>query len=532
MAHAELASHVIFTFDEFELDLACGELRRGAAIVPLEPRAFALLSVLVEHHDRLVTREELIDTAWDGRIVSDAAISTGVKSVRKALGDDGTRQKYVRTLHGRGFRFVGPVRLAAARGGEPTVVETEAPAAAPGKKPAEAHRPSLAILPFGLLGRTENFNAIGDAIPAELISSLSRLRWLRVVARGSSFRFREREPDFRTIRTSLGANYCLSGIVEIFGKSLAVEVELVDTRSGGVVWGERFPAKVDDIHDIRARIVSQVIAALELHIPLNEANQARLRAPDDLDAWGEYHIGLQHMYRFNRSDNAIAAARFERATSLDPHFARAFAARSFTSFQDAFLKYSGDPERARSDALRFAQKGMELDPLDPFANFNLARTFWLEGNPDGGLDMLDRAVLLSPNFSHGLYARAWTDVMAGRGARARASVTEAIELSPLDPFLYAMQATRGLSYLVEGDFQRAALWAEKGARAPGAHFLIGAIAIAAHELNQDSAKADYWSRNVRARREDASLKHFFTAFPFSDPDLRAQLAGALGNHGF
>ena len=112
MIDADGVSRVIFTFDEFELDIACGELRRGPAVVPLEPRAFALLSVLVEHHDRLVTREEIIDTAWDGRVVSEAAISTGVKTVRKALGDDGVRQQYIRTLRGRGFRFVGRVRIA------------------------------------------------------------------------------------------------------------------------------------------------------------------------------------------------------------------------------------------------------------------------------------------------------------------------------------------------------------------------------------------------------------------------------------
>lgn len=523
---------MIFTFDEFELDIACAELRRGSDIVPVEPRAFALLSVLVEHHDRLVTREEIIDSAWDGRIVSDAAIATCVKAARKALGDDGTCQKYIRTVHGRGFRFVGQVRLASVRSGNATAVETGVRSSTSGEAPADEHRPSIAIIPFGLLGNAEDFNAIGDAIPAELISSLSRLRWLRVMARGSCFRFRDREPDFTTIHNTLGANYCLSGIVEIFGRSVAVEVELVDIRSNTVIWSDRFPAKTDDIHDIRARIVSDVIAALELHIPLNEANRARLQPPGDLNAWSEYHIGLQHMFRFNRSDNAIAAARFERATSLDPHFARAYAARSFTSFQDAFLKYSSDTRLARTDALRFAQKGMELDPLDPFANFNLARTFWLEGNPDGGLDMLDRAVLLSPNFAHGLYARAWTDAMACRGAQARASVTEAIRLSPLDPFLYAMQATLGLSYLIEGDFERAAAWAEKAARAPGAHFLIGAIAIAAHELNRDPTMAAYWSHNVRARREDASLNHFFTAFPFSDPDFRTRLAAALKQHGF
>jgi Flp pilus assembly protein TadD len=122
--------------------------------------------------------------------------------------------------------------------------------------------------------------------------------------------------------------------------------------------------------------------------------------------------------------------------------------------------------------------------------------------------------------------------MAGRGARARNSLAEAMQLSPLDPFLYAMQSSWGLSYLVEGDYENAALWAEKGARAPGAHFLIGAIAMVAHELNHDTTRAIYWRDNVKARRSDASIDHFFTAFPFSDEAFRARLAKALERHGF
>lgn len=522
---------MIFVFDQFELDLQRGELRHSNTEVPLEPRAFSLLCLLVENHDRLVTRDEIIEKAWDGRIVSDSAISTGIKSVRKALGDDGVSQKYVRTIRGRGLRFVARVRIlpthnAVAVGAEPAdepKIQTAQPEA--------IHRPSIAILPFSLLGYSDTYSAIADAIPAELISSMSRLRWLWVVARGSTFRFRSRDVDVDAIRETLGANYCLTGVVEIFGKNIAIAVELVDTRSRIVIWSERFPSKIDDIHETRTSIVSHVIAALELHIPLQEANRARLNAPEDLDAWSEYHIGLQHMYRFNQNDNAIAAGHFERATTLDPRFARAFAARSFTSFQDAFLKYSPDSGRSKDDARRFAEKSVELDPVDPFSNFNLARTFWLVGSPDGGIEMLERAVQLSPNFAQGFYARAWTDVMAGRGATARTSVTTAIALSPLDPFLYAMQSTLGISHLIEGDYEQAAHWAERGARAPGAHFLIGAIAAAAHQLNGDAAMTKYWVENVRKRRKDVSAEHFFTAFPFSDEKFRLKLAKALQEAG-
>ncbi|HMB72971.1 MAG TPA: transcriptional regulator, partial [Gammaproteobacteria bacterium] len=260
---------------------------------------------------------------------------------------------------------------------------------------------------------------------------MSRLRWLRVIARGSSFRFRNRDIDFDAVRSALGVGYVITGAVEIFGSKLAVVVELIDADTHNVVWSERIPSQIDDVHEIRAQIVRDVIAALELHIPFNEAEKARLSSPSALDAWGEYHIGLQHMYRFNRTDNEIAAARFERATAADPRFSRAFAARSFTSFQSAFLKYSPEPQKDAENALRFAERSVEIDPLDPFGNFNLARTHWLEGDPDGGLALLARAIEVNPNFAQGHYASAWTDAIAGRGDSARTSIDVAIALSPL-----------------------------------------------------------------------------------------------------
>lgn len=187
---------------------------------------------------------------------------------------------------------------------------------------------------------------------------------------------------------------------------LAVTVELADTRSHAVIWSDRFSGGIGDIHQIRTGISDQVISALELHIPLNEARRARLQPPETLDAWDIYHLGLQHMYRFNRADNLQAALHFEHASRLDPNFARAYAARSFTSFQSAFLKYAPDRAREVENARRFAESCLELDPLDPFGNFTLGRAHWLQGDPEAGLPWIDRAISLSPNFAQGFYAHA------------------------------------------------------------------------------------------------------------------------------
>src|SRR5690606_20265243 len=137
------------------------------------------------------------------------------------------------------------------------------------------------------------------ALPAELISELSRLRWLFVTARGSSFRLRVAESDMCEIGRLLRVRYCLAGTIEFLDGRVAVTVELVDTLDEGVVWAERFTGRIDDVHAIRAEICSKVLVALEVQIPFHEAVLARRNPSENIDAWSVYHLGLQHMYRFN-----------------------------------------------------------------------------------------------------------------------------------------------------------------------------------------------------------------------------------------
>src|SRR4051812_26874836 len=183
--HGEQA--MIHVFDAFELDPARVELRRNGAPVHVELQVFALLVLLVENRERMVSKDEIIEKVWDGRIVSDAAVSSRIKSARQALGDDGATQRAIRTVHGQGLRFVAQVRTIVPREDAPSPVSGGSDAPAPILGEA---RPSIAILPFRLLGAPGPHAAIADAIPHDLIASLSRLRWLFVIARGSSFRFR------------------------------------------------------------------------------------------------------------------------------------------------------------------------------------------------------------------------------------------------------------------------------------------------------------------------------------------------------
>lgn len=520
---------MIYRFEPFTLDLSLGQLSRGGEEVPVEPRAFALLRYLVENRDRLITKDELVETVWDGRFITDTAISTLIKTARRVLDDDGKTQRLIRTVHGRGFRFVADVEEIVAA----EVMQEPAPnEATDGSLKEPAQQPSIAVLPFRRTGQTEAYGAIADAIPSELISSLSRLRWLKVVARGSTFRFRDETPDMDAIRTKLGATYCLTGDVEIFGSNLALTAELADTRDGHIVWGDRMAGKVDDVHRMRTDIVNLVTSAMEMHISLNEAERARLRTPQTLDTWSLYHLGLRHMYRFNATDNAIAADHFAQAVKRDPNFARAHAARSFTSFQSAFVNYGSDRDADIGNARRHAERCLELDPMDPFGNFTYGRSFWLENDHESGQTFLERAIGLSPSFSHGMYAHAFTNLMAGRGAEAIEKLDRAIALSPLDPFLYAMQSAKGFSLAHSGDLDEACHWLDMGSRQPGAHYLVSIIAAAVNKIAERDEQARYWAERTRQLRPDASIEQFVVAYPLRDHRMRREVHAALRDLGF
>lgn len=520
---------MLYLFEDFELDTRTVELRRGQRRVSVEPQVFSLLLLLTANHDRMVSKEEILEKVWDSRIVSDSALASRIKSARRAVGDDGKTQRVIRTVHGKGFHFVATVTEAAVARSTAVVEHHALVPSSEATAPSMARdsRPSLAVLPFRLLGDARPVAAIADALPDELISELARLHWLLVIARGSSFRFRSVSPDAEEVGKLLGVRYCLSGVVEVTGRDMAMTVRLVDTRSSAVIWAESFRGALQDVHELRATLRGQLLAALEIRIPRHEAEVARFSAPQAIDAWASYHLGLQHMYRFNRRDNAVAAQWFERAVARDPEFARAHAGLSFVRFQNAFLRYQSDIEEETRRARGSAERGLELDPLDPFVNFTMGRTFWLEGDLEGSLPWLERATDVSPNYAHGIYAQAWAHTLAGREEKGRENADLAMALSPLDPLHYAMLATRALAHLGRGEDLDAAHWAERAARSPGAHVLIAMIAVAAHSAAGDDERARSWAARVHAYDANIGHSEFFRAFPLAVSNTRGRVAKAL-----
>jgi tetratricopeptide (TPR) repeat protein len=266
-------------------------------------------------------------------------------------------------------------------------------------------------------------------------------------------------------------------------------------------------------------IGDRIVASIANQIELAERNRAILKAPESLDAWEAHHRGLWHMYRFNREDNEHARQHFEKAVQLDPTFARAHAGLSFTHFQKAFLGW-GERTHEVERAYGAAAHALLADEQDPAAHWAMGRALWLRGQVDPSLTELDTSVELSPNFALGHYTLAFIHAQSGDPLAAIRETDHSRDLSPFDPLLFAMLATRALALVRLGRYDEAADWASKAALRPNAH--VHVLGIAAHCLalaerdEQARATAAQIRLQVPGYRED----DYLAAFRFS-PDAEA-----------
>ena len=223
---------------------------------------------------------------------------------------------------------------------------------------------------------------------------------------------------------------------------------------------------------------------------------------------------------------------FEHAVKHDKNFARAHAGLSFVHFQTAFMRQTDDIPGEIALARSCAQRGLDIDPLDPFANFTMGRSYWLDSDLDSARTWLARATSLSPNYAQGIYALAWTNTIAGDEQDGRDQLDLAMRLSPLDPLYYAMLGARGFTYIARGEYKKATTWTEQAARSPGAHVFMAVLAAATQSLAGDKVKAAAWAADVRERGPHIGSTDFFRGYPVRAEPMRTEIAAALEELGF
>lgn len=514
---------MIYAFETYRLDAARQELFADGSAVHIQPQVFDLLLLLVANAHRVVSRDEIIEKVWKGRIVSDDAVSSRIRDIRRVLEDTQRDPGFIRTIRGRGFRFEADVSVRAQASAVADTEASPAPTTAEAEVPERDLRPSIAVLPFQRNGDQEGFVAIEEAIPRELISTLASLRWIKVVSHGSAFQFRGTHIDLTEVSRILNVRYCMTGIVEIQGRNITIDTEISDTRTAEVIWATRKTADVDDIQALRAEIAANIILVAELEIPHHEATRLGFFETENLDAWSALHLGFRHMNRFNRADNAVAEQMLTHAVTLDPTLARGYSGLAFVRFQNAFMRYSSDRQAEADKARHFAEQSVSLQPRDPFGNFMMGRIHWLASDPEGSKHWFRQSIDASPNYTWGYYGSSWANVFTDAFDDALKDADKAIDLSPIDPFRPGMTGNKMWIYIHEGDYPSAVKWAEIAARTPWAHAGMAMFAAASHWLNGNEKAATWWKSEALRRDPKFDTDHLLSLVPANSATFRRML---------
>src|SRR5262245_17714725 len=289
-------------FGDCVLDPDRRELRRASGVVSIGPQVFDLLQHLIQNRTRVVSKDDLLEAVWGGRIVSESTITSHINAARTAIGDTGQDQRLIRTVARKGFRFVGEVKDASASGAAET-----APAVA--QRPlALPDKPSIAVLPFVNMSGDAEQDYFADGMVEDIITALSHIRWLFVIARNSSFTYKGRASDVKQIGQDLGVRYVLEGSVRKAANRVRMTGQLIHAETGGHLWAERYEGSLDDVFELQDRITQNVVAAIAQELERAEIQRAKRKPTESLDAYDYFLRGMASFHAGTpaSADEAIA----------------------------------------------------------------------------------------------------------------------------------------------------------------------------------------------------------------------------------
>ncbi len=456
-----------FRFEDCMLDADRRELTRASAAVAVGPQVFDLLLHLVANRERVVSKDDLLDAVWHGRIVSESTLTSHINAARTAIGDSGQEQKLIRTVARKGFRFVAEVREV---GSEPEI--EAAPLALPDK-------PSIAVLPFVNMSGDAAQDYFADGMVEDIITALSHVRWLFVIARNSSFSYRGRPCDMKQIGRELGVRYLLEGSVRKAADRVRITGQLIDAETGGHLWAERYEGTLGDVFELQDRITESVVGAIVQELERAEIERAKRKATENLDAYDYFLRGMASFHVSTRDNVDRALASFHKAVELDPDYASAYGMAAWCLFWRRVNGWTTDYARETAEGTRLARLAVDLGKNDAVALTrgghalaHFSRDFAT------GIDFLDKALVLNPNLAAAWFLGGFLRVWRGSPDEAIERFERAMRLSPLDAEMFRMQTGVAFAHFIARRFDAACLWAERAYRDVPT-FMLAAAAIAA-----------------------------------------------------
>ncbi len=506
------ASKEIFRFDDFELDRGTFELRRAGQPVPLQRLPFELLYLLIECRGQLVTRHQIIERLWGKTVFVDSenGINTAVNKIRRALNDDADEPRFVVTVPAKGYRFVAAMSLpngessglhlsqSAINGDELETAELPAEAGDAaarigvekqpvGKKywrnvllsvglvlmvaaavlalhfglrpPASPalplpDQPSIAVLPFTNMSGDRQQEYFSDGITDDLITALSRIPNLFVIARTSSFTYKGKAATVQEVSRELGVKYILEGSVHKASDQIRITAQLVDATTGADLWAQHYDRPLKDIFALQDEIVQRIVTTLNLQLAVSEHGILITKRTENLEAYDYFLRGVEFFTFGSPTKEPLEKARqmFEKAIELDSRYSDAYAQLGSVLLVGQTSQWSHDPDGV-DRTIKLEQQSIALDNSNAFAYAIMSFAYTLKRQYDLGITDAERALAFDPNSKDGYASMANALAYSGKPAEAVVAAQKAMRLDPRRRDFYSL--FEGFSYMLMGSYERA-----------------------------------------------------------------------------
>lgn len=377
----------------------------------------------------------------------------------------------------------------------------------PDSQSKSSEKPSIAVLALANMNNDPDLDFIGDGITEDLITALSKIRSFKVISRGSTFTYKNKDVDIRQIAMELGVRYVMEGSVRKGGSRIRVTAQLIDANTGHHVWAEKYDRELEDIFDLQDEMVQIIAAALEPELYAFERERAISKSPENLDAWELYQRGLFYMWTYADKETQQAIEIFTEAIKSDPNFAPAYAYLTYSYYITVIMGYAEDPEKNLELGMKAARNALAADSKDAMSHFAIARIHMMQGRQDEAVSALETSIKLNPSFAQSYHAMGMALALAGQLEESKSMTEKAIELSPRDPMLWAFMAVHALTLILNHEFEESLQVSKKYGQMPNAsgYWKFSTLASALGNLDQiEEAQAAL--RNAIKEKPDLSLK--------------------------
>ena len=441
-----------YRFEQFVLDTDQFELRQNDLLLKVEPQVIELLVLLVSNSDRLISKDEIMEKVWNGRVVTDASLSSRIRTARRVLGDNGINQKMIRTIHKKGYSFVAQVRTEESES-RFSLVENE--------NKEDLKIPSIAVLPFQNISADVEHELLTDGITEDTITALSMFSNLMVIARSSTAAYKGRVVDVKQVGREQGVRYVLEGSVRKVAEKVRVTASLIDSTTSHPIWSQRYDRMLDDIFLAQDELVREIVVALD--VTLGEGEQARVwsRGTSNVAAWENFRLAAGMILGDHDGNLQEAKRSLETALELDPMYANAWAMMGWYHhyYYDvgAGLREAYDCDTALEQMKKCALKAVKIDSRCSDGYSVLAKYYLELKEFDLAIENAEKSIILAPGNAGNLVEAAGLMVKSGHPQRGLELVRRAMRLCPLYRAGFLRSLSRALRFSGDSEAAVAAL---------------------------------------------------------------------------